>query len=651
MPEAAQKVVHTIDIRTKNTSFIKVYKLLKKMGITNNKFFLRLYDKKLVGVDPYSKNLTQEQKARIVQECMINPWYFIREVVRVKTPRGNIPYELNRGNLALTWGMINNLNIIMMLPRQHGKTISTLCMYAWLFLFGAENSEMLFFNKEFKYSKLNLKRLGDIINIIPDYLKLPDRKNDKDNAEELFYSARDNSITAMASATNPEEADKKGRGSTTPLQYWDEKAFLKYNKIMRRASAPATTKAMEEAEKGSKPYGITITTTPNNLDLEEGAYVKSMINDAYMFDEFMYDLKNRDEIVEKIESNSKNRFMYIEFSYKQLGRDEKWFKKQCADLDNDMLTIKREILLEWTFASDNSVYTEDQLEILSKYHVEPIGNLLLMKYYEIKFLKDIDFNKPWVIGVDPAAGLSRDSSCIEITDPYTFEIVGEFKNNTIDTNDFTMLVHNLMTHYFKNSLLVIERNSYGQNMLDFLMKTNIEKNLYFEYKEKKGEKVIQDVRANQHKKMKKKVKVYGVYTTETVRGQMLDILTDTINHTPSAITSKNVFSNIKTLERNNRGKIEHRRGEHDDNMMAYLLARFVLAFGENLSKWLSLNSSETMDEQKDKKRLKFNNISAANRPTTQLSLSQKFINEEQVKASKKSASRSSIGRILAMNGK
>jgi hypothetical protein len=61
------------DIYTKNKSFITFAKFLKTKGVRNYAQHLILYDDSLVGVDPYSKNLTDEQKAKIYAELTINP--------------------------------------------------------------------------------------------------------------------------------------------------------------------------------------------------------------------------------------------------------------------------------------------------------------------------------------------------------------------------------------------------------------------------------------------------------------------------------------------------------------------------------------------------------------------------------------------------
>lgn len=63
-----------IDIDTKNMSAIKVYKLLRDLGVKNAGFILALYDRGLKHVNPFSNTLTDEQKKRIHAEIIRNPW-------------------------------------------------------------------------------------------------------------------------------------------------------------------------------------------------------------------------------------------------------------------------------------------------------------------------------------------------------------------------------------------------------------------------------------------------------------------------------------------------------------------------------------------------------------------------------------------------
>src|SRR5574344_1605334 len=112
------------DIHTKNRSFLETSVVLKNHGVKNCYFMLQLFDESLVGVDPYSPDLTPEQKVRIYTEIRRNKWYFLREVYRLQD-QGNengIQYKLNIGNLAQSYCQLLNINFISLLPRQVGKT-------------------------------------------------------------------------------------------------------------------------------------------------------------------------------------------------------------------------------------------------------------------------------------------------------------------------------------------------------------------------------------------------------------------------------------------------------------------------------------------------------------------------------------------------
>lgn len=104
---------------TRNTSFLKMHQYLKAIGIKNNKFMLALLDPDLAGIDPHDPNLSTYYKSKVLAECMVNFWYFAREVVRVPDQGGSgkgIPLELHRGNMALFFCSIYNMNIFLELP-------------------------------------------------------------------------------------------------------------------------------------------------------------------------------------------------------------------------------------------------------------------------------------------------------------------------------------------------------------------------------------------------------------------------------------------------------------------------------------------------------------------------------------------------------
>lgn len=109
---------------TKNKSFLKMWGLLEAKGIENNLFFLKVYNKKLLKIDPYDDDLTEDEMIAVYNECIINKWYYVREVFRLPengsalTIGGGIRFLLHRSNLAQLWASELNINTYVIAPRQ-----------------------------------------------------------------------------------------------------------------------------------------------------------------------------------------------------------------------------------------------------------------------------------------------------------------------------------------------------------------------------------------------------------------------------------------------------------------------------------------------------------------------------------------------------
>jgi hypothetical protein len=216
-----------------------MYKMLKELGINNNKFFLKIYDTSIKDLDPFDEdNLAIEEKVKIKQEVRRNPWYFLREIVRIPVPGGNTKYKLHRGNLAINFCMLNNINSLIELPRQNYKTQSVLCLMVWIYCISTRNSEIAFLHKKYEDSKMNLTRFKNIQKLLPSYLLPEKSKDDIDNLASIRNS-RGNTILAKNSAISEEQADILGRGNTTAIAFYDEIAFIKYLHTVYTAGAPA----------------------------------------------------------------------------------------------------------------------------------------------------------------------------------------------------------------------------------------------------------------------------------------------------------------------------------------------------------------------------------------------------------------------------
>lgn len=454
---------------TTNKSFLDMHFFLKSKGIENNDFFLILYDPDLDGVNPRDPRLNFQMKQKVLREVSINFWYFIREVVRIPDQGGDVgggtPYKLSRGNLALNYGFILNWNMFLELPRQHGKTISALCWYLWVYNYGTTNSEMMFMNKKHEDSKLNLQRLKDIRSALPDYLRMdkvysPDGsvKKVRENVESITNSMNNNKISTKPGARNKANANSIGRGCTMPIHWYDEYAFILHNKIIYGAATPAFSKASKNAKMNGAPYGILITTTPGDMTTDEGIAAYNTKEAATEFTENVYNF-TFSELEQYRLSNTDSSFIHIRFTYKQLGSDENYFKQMVIDLEKDWPTIRREVLLEWSISSSNSPFTQQDLEVVKGLVREPIAQLVLNKFYTMNIYKQMTSRKyPPIVGVDISGGYEKDASAITVIDSQTTEVVADFNCNYISPPELAKVIYELVMSYMPNAIVNIERN-------------------------------------------------------------------------------------------------------------------------------------------------------------------------------------------------
>lgn len=587
------------DIHTKNRSFLETSVVLKNHGVKNCYFMLQLFDESLVGVDPYSPDLTPEQKVRIYAEIRKNKWYFLREVYRLQD-QGNengIQYKLNIGNLAQSYCQLLNINFISLLPRQVGKTQGVLADITWVTMFATNNTDIIFMNKQFPDAIENGKRYETNRMLLPKWLRdiVLDRE-DTNNQDKKRIAKLKNTILIKPAATSVDQAEKLGRGLTCPILFFDEFAFLKHNNLVFNSAFPAWNTASENAKRNNSPYSIMITTTPNNIDTAEGEYCHRILDESCKFQFEFYDYSEK-EIKDYMKTHAKNpTFMHIQYTWKECGKSDEWYEKAKAACEK--IKLRREYDLEWTKSTDDSVFTEEQLDLISEYVKKPIFELSIQTnsktetslgaLRKISFYEKPDFNKHYLVGVDVATGLSQDNSAITIIDPFDFHVVGDFMDPKIDTDSFRNLIEQLVTMYFSKAILIIERNSVGTNILDIFMKNpKIEPRLYREVKERTAERVIQD---GINVKSKNKTLVYGVITDKSSRAKMFDMLPSIVDDEYRSVCSPRLYADIKHLVKVKGGRIEADKRFHDDILMSYLIVRYAIFYGRFLQDRFGINS-------------------------------------------------------------
>lgn len=264
------------DWKTKNQSFLDLYQDLYKLGVKNNKFFLRIYDTDLIGVDVYSPVMPKDLQIKIFIECLINPWYFLREVLRIPVdgmpiePGSGSKFKADRNNIACWYCLLNGMDFYSSKPRQQGKTQNIVGMFNYAYHFANMSSMMLFFNKDQDQANQNLYRLKCQRDMFPTWLQMKsvvteDGKIDKgiDNTKSIRNPINGNSIITMGKATSKDSAMRLGRGATSAMQYYDEFDFIPYQTEIMNAASFAFSTASENARKHNSLAIRALSSTPS----------------------------------------------------------------------------------------------------------------------------------------------------------------------------------------------------------------------------------------------------------------------------------------------------------------------------------------------------------------------------------------------------
>lgn len=587
-----RQIDYHIHTETRNLSFIQTAKDLRDLGIEDNTFFLALYDKDLILVDPHDPNLSKEIKFKIITECTRNIYYFLRECSRIPDDGGmGKPYILNRANLAATFCFVHHIDHYLVIPRQKGKTQSTIANVLWAYLFGTSNTEMMFINKRAKDANNNLKRLKMQQDLLPSYMRFKSLitkegklRRAKDNTTEIVNPVTHNSIVTKPSANSEEAAEGIGRGCTQTVQYFDETEFTKHIKTIIQAAGPAYNTASSNAKRNNAAHCRIFTSTPGDLSSAPTKDMVSIIKEAAKWTEKMYDW-TEDAIQLYIRKSSQNHITYIEYSYTQLGEDEEWFIKAAGTVLNDPIKIKREILLQRINGSNLSPFTLEQLDELIEIKKSPIETIFINTFCRLDVYEPLDKNTTYVVGVDCAAGVSSDNHACTVVHPYTGKPVAEFKISYLSTVDFAKFLHILIQKHIPMGILAIERNNVGIAIIDILRQTSSRSRIYQD--DSKGAFKVDD-KFDPHGFLKaesQERRTSGVWTGGDSRKLMFGILDEIMNESMDQIVTENITEDITNLVVKANQKVEHANGQHDDSLMSFLIARYVMAYSKVLGRY------------------------------------------------------------------
>lgn len=593
------------DFKTSNKSFLRLSGLYKVMGVKNHLFLLALHDRSLQGVDPFREDLGPIEKFKIIREVWSNPWYYFREIARAPAKSGGAPIRLtaNRGNIALFWSFYNHLTVLLIQPRQTGKSFNTDILMTGLLNWHTRDTKILLFTKDAALREANIDRLKGISDAIPDYLRTMTKK-DADNKESLTVRAVKNEYISAVGQNSPSSAANVGRGHTLPIVQIDEIAHIKFIDIALKSLLPATTTASDIAKSVGAPYGKVFTTTAAKLDTDSGKFI---YNEFYMkgaaWSEKLFDAKDEDSLYTIVRSSSINDSLVVvlDFNHRQLGFTDEWLRDRIKESSSDKINAEIDFLNKWSRGSSASPLSPEALKKIAaseikdfRMEIDELG--YVVRWYVDEQEQERLKNESVVLSLDTSDAVGNDEIGMTLLCPYSGRVLAAADINRTNLHTFNNWIFKWLKTYNK-LVLMPERRSSAVTMIDYLIEMCLTEEIdpfrrIFNWVA--NDKAEEPRRyAEIDKPMRRRdldvyvnYKKYFGFGTSGGGRTSRDILYSqglirAARFIGSTVHDSRLISQIGALTVKH-GRIDHSSGLHDDLVISWLLAYYLISMGSNL---------------------------------------------------------------------
>ena len=633
--------------QTKNKTFLRLAVLYSRMKLKNNLFHLALTQPELAKYDPHNlMDDSRDLKLKIVHEIQVNPWYYLREVLRIPMQGGDpIPFEAHRGNISMAWCYFVGLDYISIQPRQTGKTVGAISLSSHTIYFKGKNYQQGMLTKDAKLLQENVSRLKAMRDGLPPWL-IHHQAADTDNKEGIKYAALNNEYLTFVGQQDKQGAAKVGRGQTLPSIHSDEPAFIANINITHPVIMASTVKAAENAEKLGMPHSNLYTTTAAKTSSPSGSYMNAIVTAAMPFTEKIFDTINKTYAKQLVKLNSTNNKINGTWSYLQLGKSYQWFKDVVAKLGLSQDEIDSDFLNLWKDGTDSGLLSSDMLSKIQLSKIEPLYTEILYDSYVLNwYVSDHNSyrNKSLVLSMDSSENIGRDFTCLYLLDPTNMNPVATFRCNESNITKLGLFIGEFLVK-FRKTIFIPERKSTGAGIIDQIIMILVENNInpfrriFNQVVQRKNEKPFSEIDINDPQAWEGTTRKYlGFQTTSASRGFLYkSVLMKSLKINSAVIKDGTLISELTTLSIKN-GRIDHASGHHDDMVIAYLLAHWLVFEGINLETYgIDVNKINTsFNETKNIKQENYDNQLYLRRKIKQMSKLIDATSSEMMKANYK----------------
>lgn len=363
-----------------------------------------------------------------LKKCSQDPVHFINTYVKVQHPiDGLVPFILRDYQIKMIRAYQDNRYTVVLSARQTGKSVTAAAFILWYAIFHFDKTILIASNKNSNAMEM-IYRIRTAYENLPMWLK-PGVMDDGWNKHSVGF---DNGTRIMSEATS----ENSGRGLSISLLYLDEFAFV----------APSIQEEFWTSISPTLSTGgsCIMTSTPNgDMDIYaqiwRGAQVG--VNGYHPIRVYWDEPPGRDE----------------EFKKEEIGRigERKWMQEyECQFLSSEALLISSIVLANMT----------PRIEQIRPINVikDPKTDADIVLWHELKQ------GATYLVGVDPATGSGEDYSAITLYEFPSLKQVGEYRSNTMSTNDLYGILKNLLLHLERLQTMVyfsVENNGVGEGVI------------------------------------------------------------------------------------------------------------------------------------------------------------------------------------------
>ncbi len=477
------------------------------------------------------KTLSNKYGAEFLK-CSANFDYFCRTYVFIELPGKDVLLTPYAKQTELV-DMLDKWKYVLVLKsRQIGISTIIQAYTAWLTVF-YDNVVIGIISKDGAEATDFARVIRGIVEKLPDWMipvgGLLGRGFAKRTERSFILT---NGSKVYASPVNPNAPDKTLRGKALTFLVIDEAAFVNYISSAWTSMVPALSTNQMQAKKANIPYGTIVLSTPN----------KTVGIGQWYFERYLKSISN-DDIFKPFVIHWK--------MIPELAADPDWYNTQCALFDYDKKRIAQELELKF-LPTEGSFFEADTVEAMQNACVEPIEKIKIFNGEVWKFAQSVK-GRYYIIGVDTAPEHGVDKSAISVFDYETLEEVWEYQGKC-KVLDFVKVCKVAATEY--PGLIVVESNSYGNQVVEHLNNSEFSYQLY---KEKRG----------------KNTYMPGLSTNAKTRPLMIDALYSYFTQFPESIKSQRLALELTGLVSKSSGKVEADTGCSDDIALSSALCMYV----------------------------------------------------------------------------